>query len=193
MFGDERPESTGSDAAEYTGVPIRTTRPRKDKLMADQPGVTMEQVFQLIGRMDENNQKNMLLAIAEMKKPSAIEQEKLDKEAAKLKTMQENRLKMAQAQERAKELSMAGCRHATINPATGVAKHAWRAQVHTPKDEKPYFVPICLINQCQIKDEHGNALRILATPDMLTQGVNLDQYAGLDLDALKRWAQSQAV
>lgn len=151
----------------------------------ENPGITMEQVFALIAKMDENNQKNMLSAIAEMKKPTAAEQAKLDKEAAKVKGQQEARMKLAQAEEQRKINTMNGCRHATANQATGVIKHAWRAQVHTPHGEKPYFVPTCQICWTQMP-------KILATPDMLTQGVNLDQYLQIDVEVLRNWAKSQA-
>lgn len=152
-------------------------------------GITMEQVFALIGKMDENNQKNMMAAIAEIKKPTPLEQEKLDKENAKIKKMQESRLAQAMAEEKGRKMRMASCSHQTVHQGTGVVKHAWRAQVHTPHGEKPYFIPTCQISQCQIRDEKGELIKFYATPDMLTQGVNLDQYQGLDLERLKAWAK----
>lgn len=141
----------------------------------------MEQVFQLIAQMNEQNQSNLLSAIQEMKKPTALEQEKLDKEAAKVKQQQESRLKLAKAEEDRKLNAARFCSHATTHPGTGVVKHAWRAQIHAPHGEKPYFKPTCQICWTQLP-------KILATPDMLTNGVNLDQYTGLDVDRLKLWA-----
>src|SRR5689334_403460 len=159
----------------------RTNKLNEETVMPDPVGVTMEHIFQLIAKMDENNQKNMLAAIAEMKKPTAVEQEKLDKEAKRIAEQQQARLKLAEAEENRKRLMARGCQHATTHPGTGVTKHAWRAQVHTPANEKPYLVHTCM--QCLTQTP-----RILATPEMLTQGVNLDQYVGLDFETLKNWA-----
>jgi hypothetical protein len=145
-------------------------------------GITMEDVFNLIGKMDENNQKNLMAAIAEMKKPTAVEQEKLDKEAAKVKNQQEMRLKLAKAESDRKIMNARACGHVTVHQGTGVVKHAWRAQVHTPHGEKPFFVPTCQICWTQTP-------KILASPDMLTNGVNLDQYSQIDFDILKNWAK----
>jgi hypothetical protein len=149
-------------------------------------GLDMEKVFALIAKMDENNQKNMLAAIAEMKKPTPAEQLKLDKEAEKVRGQQEARLKLAQAEEQRKINNARSCPHATTHQGTGVTKHAWRAQVHTPHGEKPYFVPTCQICFTQVP-------RILATADMLTQGVNLDRYTQIDYEVLKNWAKQALV
>jgi len=150
-----------------------------------EPGVDMEAIFQIIAKMDENNQKNLMLAIAEMKKPTAAEQKSLDEKDLKTKQHQEARLKMAQAEEQRKSSQMRSCSHSTTHPGTGVTKHSWRAQVHTPLNEKPYFVPTCMQCLCQLP-------KILATTEMLTQGVNLDQYNGIDLNVLKNWAAQTA-
>jgi len=160
----------------------------KEEAVAENPnvGLNMEQVFALIGKMNEDNQKNLLTAISELRKPTPREQEKLDKEEAKIKAQQEGRLKLAMAEEQRRKNNALGCRHATVHPGTGVVKHAWRAQVHTPHGEKAFFVPTCQICWTQTP-------KILATPDMLTQGVNLDQYTTIDYEVLKKWAdQSQA-
>ena len=150
------------------------------------PGISMEEVMRLIATMGEQQHTNMLAAIAELKKPSEREQKKIDAEELRLKQQQENRLKLAMAEEERKKNNAAGCSHATFHPGTGVTRHAWRAQVHTPHKEKPYFVPTCQICQTQLP-------KILATTDMLTGGVNLDQYLGIDADRLKKWAEQSQV
>jgi len=152
------------------------------------PGMDLEAVMRIIAQMNADNQQNMLSAIAEMKKPTEREQKKLDAEELKLQQHQTSRIKLAQAEEDRKRMQASSCAHATTHPGTGVTKHCWRAQVHTPHNEKPYFVPTC--TQCFTQLPH-----ILATTEMLTQGVNLDQYAGLNIDVLRNWgtaAQKQA-
>jgi hypothetical protein len=147
------------------------------------PGLDMEAILKIIGQMNADNQTNMLAAIAEMKKPTAREQKKLDEEELKLAQHQQSRIKLAQAEEDRKRMQASSCAHATTHPGTGVTKHCWRAQVHTPHLQKPYFVPTC--TQCFTQLPH-----ILATTEMLTQGVNLDQYAALNIDVLRNWAKS---
>ena len=194
MLGDERPGYPEGNADEHAQDTGRTAVARSKKLKetVEQPGITMADVLTLIGQMNEQNQTNMIAAIAEMKKPTAAEQAKLDKEEAKIKAQQESRLKLAMADEQRRPLNMSGCTHSTVHAGTGVTKHAWRAQVHTPHGEKPYFIPTCIINQCQLKDKDGRLIKFYATPEMLTQGVNLDAYQGLDVERLKAWAaQSQ--
>lgn len=154
--------------------------------MAEGPGVSMEEVMRLIATMSAEQHKNMLEAIAEMKKPTAREQEKIDKEDAKIRQQQENRIKLAKAEEDRKKNTALGCSHSTFHPGTGVVRSAWRAQVHTPAGEKPYFVPTCIICQTQLP-------KILATNEMLSGGVNLDQYMGLDADKLRKWAEQSQV
>lgn len=163
---------------------VREQLEEREKQMAETtvtPGLDMAQVLQLIAKMDENNQKNMLAAIQEMKKPSEREQKELDAKDARIKQAQEQRLKMARAAEKGRQMQAYGCQHATTHPGTGVTKHAWRAQIHTPAGEKPYFVPTC--QQCLTQ-----LPKILATPEQLTQGINLDQYAGIDKEVLTKWA-----
>jgi len=160
-------------------------QPRRHTQPTTQPGIDMEAIFQMIAKMDENNQKNLMLAISEMKKPTTAEQKIIDEKDARTKQHQEARLKMAQAEEQRKASQIRTCAHATTHPGTGVTKHSWRAQVHTPAGEKPYFVPTC--QQCLTQ-----LPKILATTEMLTQGVNLDQYAGIDMNVLKNWAAQTA-
>lgn len=147
-------------------------------------GVSMEQVFQIIAQMNEQSQKNVLEAIQEFKRLSPEDQEKRDKEKARDKQRAESAVKLAMAEEQAKENRKRGCPHGTTHEGTGSFRHAWRAQVHTPHGEKPYFVPTCMQCLTQLP-------KILATAEQLQNGVNLDKYKGLDLDQLQSWAKQQ--
>lgn len=160
--------------------------------MAEGVGVTMEEVMKLVAvlaeKMNEKQHENMMAAIAEMKKPSEREQKELDAKDERIRQAQESRRQIAKAEEERKRLNALGCPHASYNPASGTTRHTWRAQVHTPGRDKegnpikPYFVPTCQMCHTQLP-------KILATTEMLTGGVNLDQYVGLDIDRLKKWAE----
>ena len=190
MLGDERSEDSGWAAANDARIPKRRGRPPKveltEAIVEQQPGISMQEVFELISKMDESRHAQMLEFAKELKKPTEREQKKIDEEEKRYQAQQKARLAQAQAEEQRKKMSAERCPHATVHPGTGVVRHAWRAQVHAPAGEKPFFVPTCQICWTQ-------APRILATPDMLTQGVNLDQYTGIDFERLKKWAeQAQA-
>lgn len=148
----------------------------------EQKPITMQDVMALLAQMNEQNQNNLVEAIAEMKKPTAEQQAKMDADALKLKQQQDARYKLAKAEEDRKKMQQEFCPHSSYNAATGIQKHAFRAQVHTPNGEKPYFRPMCI--QC-----NWIGPKILATPDMLTQGVNLDTYAGLNVERILQWAK----
>lgn len=199
MFRDERSEVTGGDGE---GLPDGTVqpkarrdpKPRKLKEVSTTPGTDMAAVFRelagLLAERDDKAQANLITAIQELNKPTAKEireEKENEKKEERIRAQQAERLKMARAQEAAKALNMQGCSHAFFNPGTGVTTHAWRAQVHAPDGEKPFFIPTCQLNQCQIKDGNGNPVKFPATNEMLTNGVNLDKYIGLDIDRLKTW------
>lgn len=144
--------------------------------------MAMEDVFKLIAQMSADQQENMMKFAAELKKPTAREQAEIDRKEAEIKRRQEERLKLAKAEEDRKKNMALGCVHATYHPGTGVTRHAWRTQVNSDG----YFRPTCQICQTQLP-------RIKATPDMLLNGVNLDQYMGLDADKLRKWAEQAEV
>jgi hypothetical protein len=193
MLGDEQPSGGIGDGEDGIGEPGKRRgwpkgKPRKlkEEPVAENQGISMEEVFKLIAKMDENQQKNMMAFAAELKKPTAIEQAKLDADQAKLKQKAESAAKLAMAEEKAKDNRRRGCPHGTTHPGTKTFTHQWRAQVHTPDGEKPYFIPTCTHCWTQLP-------KIYATTEQLQNGVNLDQYASIDLEKLETWAkQSQA-
>lgn len=206
MLGDERPTDSGiasDERVEGTVAPKgKPGRPRKLKVGTlpsvnpPTPGLDMVAVFELIGKMSAENRETMLQFANEIRKPTPKEvREELENEK-KEERIRANRLvqlENARKQAASEEARATGCSHASYNPATGITKHAWRAQVHTPSSEKPYFVPTCQLCNYQIKSDEGNPVHFPASVDMLTNGVNLDQYVALDLDKLKVWfKQTQA-
>lgn len=139
-------------------------------------------VLALIKQMNEDNQRNMISAIQEMKKPSAREQKDLDEKEARIVQHQKARLNLAKAEENRKIMQRKSCQHGTTHAGTGVTSHQWRGQIHTPSHCDPYFLPTC--TQC------GSQLDpVRATTEMLTQGVNLDLYKAINLDVLLKWGE----
>jgi Zn finger protein HypA/HybF involved in hydrogenase expression len=141
----------------------------------------MEALKLIIAQMSESNREQMMAFAAELKKPTAMEQKKLDEEEARIKRAQTERLELSKAEVERKRLAALGCGHIRVHPGTGVVKHLWRAQVHTPAGQEPYFVPTC--QGC-----HTQTGKIPASMDMIRNGVNLDQYPGLTKEALDKWA-----
>lgn len=140
-------------------------------------------VLSLIKQMNEDNQRNMIAAIQEMKKPSEREQKELDEKEKRIAQAQQARVKLAKAEEDRKESQKRSCAHATTHAGTGVTSHQWRGQVHTPGHCDPYFTPMCTQCFTQLKP-------IRATTEMLTQGVNLDLYKSVNMKDLLTWAEA---
>lgn len=155
--------------------------------VTNEPTVTMKDVVALLAHamaeMEEKSRANTLLAIQEMRKPTEAEQRKLDEDAAKLKQKQAARLQLAKAEEDRKVNRAKHCPHQTVHQGTGMVKHAWRGQIHTPAGEAPYFIPTCMQCQTQLP-------KIRATLEQIKSGVNLDQYPGLNEDTLRQWSKT---
>lgn len=153
----------------------------------EQAGTQLQDILTAMAAIlkDQNaeQQKMFLEAIKEMKKPSPEEQAKLDREREQTTRRAKEQAELARIEHQRREANKLGCPHGTTHPGTGVFKHAWRAQVHTPAGRPPYFVPICM--QCLTELQP-----IPATAEMLTNGVNLDQYRSLDMAQLVKWAES---
>lgn len=200
MLGDERPQITESDAANDLGAVVRPRRGRPPNQLKEKPveeakqGFTIDQVLELLNHQSEENQKNLLLAIQELKKPTAEEQLKIDKEKAKLKERVLAAAKLAQAQEKAKDNAAKFCPHGTTHSGTKAFTHQWRAQVHTPDGEKPYYIPRC--TQCGstwARWVGASNEKILATSDQLQNGVNMDQWGSEDIRRVFAWAKANPV
>ena len=153
--------------------------------MAETQTDPMQALAQILAQMSEKQGENFLAAIKELKKPTPTEQKKLDDEEARIKRSQNEKLELAKAQMAAKAMNARACGHVRTHPGTGVTKHLWRAQVHTPDKQTPYFVPTCQGCLTQVG-------KIPATTDMLRNGVNLDQYPMLTEEALRKWAEQYA-
>lgn len=160
----------------------------------DQQGFSLDQVLELLNKMNQSADERMLNAIAEIRKPSAEEQAKLDKEKAKLKERTLSAAKLAQAEEQAKESSAKYCPHGTTHKGTQVFTHQWRAQVSTPAGEKPYFIPRC--TQCGSTWDRVYNLpspKILASPEQLQGGVSMNEWTMNDITRVVEWVRRNPV
>lgn len=158
--------------------------------MEAQAEFTLDQVLELLNKMNQSADERMLKAIQEIKKPSPEEQAKLDAEKAKVRERALKGVKIAQAEEQAKVNAAQHCPHGTTHEGTGVFTHQWRAQVHTPAGEKPYFLPRC--TQCGSTWDRVFGLpspKIPATPEQLQGGVNLNKWTKMDIERVVDWVR----
>lgn len=65
----------------------------------------------MLEKMNEQNQKNLMSAIAEIKKPTAEEQGKLDKEREKQARMAKSRAEVGKMEKERREAQQRTCRH----------------------------------------------------------------------------------
>src|SRR5258708_6287251 len=137
MLGDERPEIASGHAANDDGAvdpPRRRGRPpnKLKEAPVASPGFTLEQVLELLNvqhsKQAEENQKNLLLAIQELRKPTPEEQIKIDNEKRKLAERHLAAAKVAMAEEEGKKMAAKMCPHGTLHRGTKVFTHQWRAQ-----------------------------------------------------------------
>lgn len=189
MLGDEQSHDSERDGESGTGgvEPKRRGWPKgkprklKEETMAEQPD-PMEALKEILAAMNAQNREQMMDFARELKKPSEREQRKLNEEDARIARANEEQLSLAKAEMARRENNRLNCPHARVNTATGVSRHMWRGQVHAPLGVQPYTVPTCQMCQTQVG-------RIPVTPDMMMNGVNLDQYVGLNYDALVKWSE----
>lgn len=144
---------------------------------ATPPGLKTEDVLRMLAEMQQASDERMMKAIEAIRKPSELEQRKLDKELAldarKLAEKKANAIAMVQAREQ----RMRGCTHTTYHPLTKMANHTWRGQWHTPPDQKAYFVPTC--TQCQTQ-----LPKIYSMTGDVSHAVDLHEVANVDIDRL---------
>lgn len=162
--------------------------------MPQQEGFTLDQVLELLNHQSVENQKNLLLAIQELKKPTVEEQARIDKEQAKLKERTLAAAKLAQKEEEAKQRAAKFCPHGTTHKGTKIFTHQWRAQVMTPDGEKPYYMPRC--TQCGSTWDRVYDLsspKVLANSDQLKDGVNMDQWSMDDINRVVAWLRENPV
>lgn len=158
-----------------------TPKPKRGPKPKAVSGVSPE-ILEFLSSMNASNMAAIAEIIKESKKPSEMDQRKIDKEDTELKRKQQARMAEGKAQAEAREMRMKGCPHASVIPATGVSKHCWRGQIHSPKNERAYTVPMC--TRC-----NSTTPKIYLTAEQLQNGINMDQIPGLNIERLLTWSE----
>lgn len=145
----------------------------------------MEDVFRFLAAEREENRKQMLEMVAELKKPTAREQKKIDEEDARYLRAEQEKRALALIEIQRRENNQKNCPHVRVHAGTKAISHTWRGQVHTPDGQDPYWIPVC--TQCLT-----TLPKIKATPNQVREGLNLNQYTGVTLEGLLKLAQQVA-
>lgn len=157
-------------------------------------GISAEQLTAILKAINESADERMIRFAQELKKPSAEEQAKIDKDKAKLKERILASAKLAEAEEKGRVNAAKFCPHGTTHSGTKAFTHQWRAQVHTPDGEKPYYVPRC--TQCGSTWDRwvgASNPKILASAEQLQSGVNMDQWSSEDVRRVFDWAKRNPI
>lgn len=157
-------------------------------------GISPEQLTAILDAINSRSDERMIQFAKELKKPSAEEQAKLDKDRAKTLERALAAKKLARAEEQRQENQARGCPHGTTHSGTKVFTHQWRAQVHTPDGEKPYYVPRC--TQCGTTWDRwvgASSPKIAASSDQIQNGVNMDKWGSDDIQRVFEWAKRNPV
>ena len=151
------------EVAKPKGKPGRKPR----QVEAESPKVDLEMVQMLIKQMQEGNRE----LAAELRKPTELEQKKLDDEReSRIKRAQQS-IAAAKQKERMDLALQAQCRSENHARPDGVTR--FRAQVNS----NGFFVPVCL--KCHIE-----LPPVKATPEEIQNGVMLGNYRGITEEAL---------
>lgn len=160
----------------------------------EQAGISTDQLTAILDAINKSSDERMVKFAQEMKKPSPEEQAKLDREKAKLVERTLAAAKVAQAEEQGKMNSAKYCPHGTTHKGTGVFKHQWRAQIHTPDGEKPYYIPRC--TQCGSTWDRVFGLsspKVLANSSQLKEGIGMDEWGMDDIHRVVDWLKMNPV
>lgn len=127
-----------------------------EQARAQEDAVPMSLLETILNKQHEN----MLEFAKEMRKPSELEQRKIDAENAKLMAKAESRRQAATAEMNLREMKRKNCSHSRTD-----GQHSWVGQVNADG----FYRPMC--QQCNIV-----LPAIKATSQQTTDGVNLHTY-----------------
>lgn len=161
---------------------------------SNQSGLSGSDLASILEAINARSDERMLKFVEELRRPSPEEQAKLDKERSKAQERALSAAKVAMAEEEGKRNAAKMCPHGTTHEGTGVFKHQFRAQIHTPAGEKPYYVPRC--TQCGSTWDMVYGLsshKVLATQDQMKEGINLDKWSLNDIQRVVEWLKKNPV
>ena len=157
-------------------------------------GLSAEQLNQILEAINSRSDERMLKFAQEIRKPSLEEQAKIDKDNAKLKERVAAAAKLAKAEEEGRKNAAKNCPHGTVHKGTKAFTHQWRAQIHMPYGEKPYFLPRCTQCGSTWADVYGLASpKILASPEQIGNPIDMDQWSMEDIRRVVQWALKNPV
>jgi hypothetical protein len=159
-----------------------------------QVGISPDQLASILDAINNRSDERMIKFAQELRKPTPEEQAKLDRDLAKTKERALAAARVAMADEEGKKNAAKMCPHGTTHEGTGVFKHQWRAQVHTPAGERAYYIPRC--TQCGSTWDTVYGLpspKVVATQDQMKEGVNLDKWSVNDIHRVVEWLKLNPV
>lgn len=143
--------------------------------------ITIQDVMKLIDKVNEANDKRMLSLVQEIRKPTDVEQRKIDNDNAILERKREMRRQELLSDEATRKSAQRACLHQKKHPRSGAFISAWGGQVNSDG----CWHPICTV--CQME---GPAVK--APMEWVTGGVNATDpdnpwMAQLKLETLFAW------
>jgi hypothetical protein len=159
-----------------------------------QSGISPEQLASILDAINNRSDERMIKFAQELRKPTAEEQAKIDRDLAKAKERALAAARVAMADEEGKKNAAKMCPHGTTNEGTGVFKHQFRAQVHTPAGERAYYIPRC--TQCGSTWDAVYGLaspKVIASQDQMKEGINLDKWSVNDIQRVVDWLKRNPV
>lgn len=134
------------------------------------------EAMQLIRELNKQNQENLLALAAEMRKPSELEQKKIDEEKASQLKRSLNAIAAAKASDEEKAIHQASCTHTRKDGVT-----RFMGQVNS----NGYCVPFC--SECRLTTSP-----IRATDQERINGIQLQQRGNVTRESLENWARQRA-
>ena len=141
-------------------------------------GVDLDLVKELIAQMQAGNTETLRSLASELRKPTELEQKKLDDDKASQLRRAQMAISAAKMKERQDNALIAQCRSENGGHANDNGGTRFRAQVNS----NGYYVPLCMKCHLQLPP-------IKATAEEIQNGVMLGQYKTLTEDQLIQLAK----
>lgn len=165
--------ATGEQTEGFGGPPVDKTAELL-KAKASAGGIDPEVLQLLMAVVAKSTETTARTIVQEMKKPTEAEQKKIDNEIEKQKRRALNAAAIGAQVAAIERAEQSRCGHSKPN-----GRHTWRGQAHS---NGTVFVQ-CM--RC-----HKPYFDLVATPDMLQSGVNLDEIQGLTEEHLRKWKEN---
>jgi hypothetical protein len=158
-------------------TPDKKKKGRPAKVKAE-PTVDMDLVKELILQMQAGNTEQLKQLAAELRKPTDLEQKKLDDERAALIRRQQQSVTAAKQQAAIVAANQAAC------AAEGHANERGGTRFRGQVNSNGYWIPVCM--KCGLQGKP-----VKATSDEAASGVMLGQWKGINYESLLALAESR--